>query len=128
MVRFPAPKTHYAQDIVFEKDSPIFCTANEHFSFVRGGAVDRVETQMMRHGSKANRAGISDDCSLGVEIKISKGLGIRKSLFQFMKRVFLFICPHKRYWMTFSDNSTICLSHIDTESNFIILLWHDYHW
>lgn len=48
IVRFPAPKTHYAQDIVFEKDSPIFCTANEHFSFVRGGAVDRVETEMMR--------------------------------------------------------------------------------
>ena len=48
MVRFPAPKTHYAQDIVFEKDAPIFATANEHFSFVRGGAVDRVETEMMR--------------------------------------------------------------------------------
>ena len=48
LVRFPAPKTHYAHDIVFEQDSPIFCTANEHFSFVRGGAVDRVETEMMR--------------------------------------------------------------------------------
>ena len=48
LVRFPAPKTHYSQDIVFNRDSPIFCTSNEHFSFVRGGAVDQVETEMMR--------------------------------------------------------------------------------
>lgn len=48
LVRFPAPKTHYSQDIVFEADAPVFCTANEHFSFVRGGSVDRVETDMMR--------------------------------------------------------------------------------
>lgn len=53
LVRFPAPKTHYSQDIVYERDAPIFCTTNEHFTFVRGGAVDRVETEMMRVRWKA---------------------------------------------------------------------------
>lgn len=48
LVRFPAPKTHYAKDIVFDTDAPIFCTANEELSFVRGGVLDRVETDMMR--------------------------------------------------------------------------------
>ena len=48
VVHFPAPKTHYAQDILFDKDVPVFATAKEHFSFVQGGAVDRVETEMMR--------------------------------------------------------------------------------
>ena len=48
LVRFPAPKTHYAKDIVFDTDAPIFCTANEELSFVRGGVLDRVETEMMR--------------------------------------------------------------------------------
>ena len=47
VVHFPAPKTHYAQDIVFDKDVPVFATAKEHFSFVQGGAVDCVETEMM---------------------------------------------------------------------------------
>ena len=48
VVHFPAPKTHYARDIVFEKDAPVFATAKEHFSFVQGSAVDQVETEMMR--------------------------------------------------------------------------------
>mgnify|MGYP002804305623 CR=1 FL=1 len=50
IVHFPAPKTHYAEDIIFEKDVPVFATAKEHlyFSFVQGGAVHRVETEMMR--------------------------------------------------------------------------------
>lgn len=48
LVRFPAPKTHYAQDIVFDSDAPIFCTSNEELSFVRGGVFDHVETDMMR--------------------------------------------------------------------------------
>lgn len=47
-VHFPAPKTHYSEDIVFDRDSPIFCTSKEHFSFVKGGVVDEVETEMMR--------------------------------------------------------------------------------
>lgn len=47
LVRFPAPKTHYAKDIVFDTDAPIFCTSSEELSFVRGGVLDRVETDMM---------------------------------------------------------------------------------
>ena len=48
MVHLPAPKSHYAQDATLNSDVPIFCTAKEELAFVRGGAVDAVETQMMR--------------------------------------------------------------------------------
>ena len=48
VVHFPAPKTHHAQDILFDKDVPLFATAKAHFSLVQGSAVDRVETEMMR--------------------------------------------------------------------------------
>ncbi len=47
-VHLPAPKTHYKQDISFKGDTPIFCTAKEELSFVRGGNVDQRETEMMR--------------------------------------------------------------------------------
>ena len=38
----------YAKDIVFDTDAPIFCTANEELSFLRGGVLDRVETEVTR--------------------------------------------------------------------------------
>ena len=46
-VHFSAPKTHYAQDIVFEKDTPIFCTSKSEIVAIKGGVVDDIETQMM---------------------------------------------------------------------------------
>ena len=46
-VHFSAPKTHYAQDIAFEKDTPIFCTSKSEIVFIKGGVVDDIETQMM---------------------------------------------------------------------------------
>ena len=47
-VHLPAPKSHYAQDIVFEKDAPIFCTGKDDLIYVRGGVVDSHETEMMQ--------------------------------------------------------------------------------
>ena len=47
-VHLPAPKTHYKQDIVFEGDTPIFCTSKDELSFVRAGVLDTVETRMMQ--------------------------------------------------------------------------------
>lgn len=47
-VHLAAPKSHYAQDIVFEKDVPIFCTGKDELVYVRGGVVDLRETEMMQ--------------------------------------------------------------------------------
>ena len=38
---------HYAQDIAFEKDAPIFCTSKSEIVLIKGGVVDDNETQMM---------------------------------------------------------------------------------
>ena len=47
-VHLPAPKTHFSQDVEFSRDTPIFCTSKEEFTFVRGGMLDQRETEMMR--------------------------------------------------------------------------------
>lgn len=47
LVHLPAPKSHYAKDIVFDKDTPIFATGKHPIMYVKGGAVDERETEMM---------------------------------------------------------------------------------
>ena len=47
IVHLPAPKTHYAEDIKFDKDTPIFCTTKQPIVLVRNGYVEQVETEMM---------------------------------------------------------------------------------
>ena len=47
LVHLPAPKTHYAKDIVFNKDTPIFATGKNPIVFVKNGAIDEKETEMM---------------------------------------------------------------------------------
>ena len=47
VVHLPAPKTHFTQDIEFEKDTPIFCTSKRPLIFVKNGIVDDWETEMM---------------------------------------------------------------------------------
>lgn len=47
MVHLPAPKTHYARDIVFDKDTPIFCTGKQPIIFIKNGVIDQRETDMM---------------------------------------------------------------------------------
>ena len=43
----PSPKSHYAKDIVFDKDTPIFATGKNEIIFVKSGAIDDKETEMM---------------------------------------------------------------------------------
>ena len=43
----PAPKTHYTQDLAFNKDTPIFCTSKYLFIFVKNGVVEEIETDVL---------------------------------------------------------------------------------
>ena len=47
LVHLPAPKSHYAQDLVFNRDTPIFCTTKHQIVLVRSGHIDEKETEMM---------------------------------------------------------------------------------
>ena len=47
MVHLPAPKMHYARDITFEKDTPIFGTGKQPFIYIKNGVIDQCETEMM---------------------------------------------------------------------------------
>ena len=47
LVHLPAPKTHYARDIVFEKDTPIFCTGKQPFVYIKNCVIDQREMDMM---------------------------------------------------------------------------------
>lgn len=47
LVHLPAPKTHYAKDIAFNKDTPIFATGKNPIVFVKNGTIDEKETEMM---------------------------------------------------------------------------------
>ena len=47
-VHLPAPKCHYAKHIVFETDTPTFCTDKHELVFIKGGCIDERETEMMR--------------------------------------------------------------------------------
>lgn len=47
-LHLPAPKTHFAKDIIFERDTPIFATSKEPIVFVgKRGCIDDRETEMM---------------------------------------------------------------------------------
>ena len=48
LVHLPAPKSHYKKDAALSSDVPIFCTAKEEISFVKGGMLDAMESEMMR--------------------------------------------------------------------------------
>ena len=47
LVHLPAPKTHYAKDIVYDKDTPIFSTSKQPIIFIKNGVIDQRETGMM---------------------------------------------------------------------------------
>lgn len=47
LVHLPAPKTHYAKDICFAGDTPIFATAKNPICYVKNGCIDDRETEMM---------------------------------------------------------------------------------
>ena len=43
MVHLPAPKTHYAKDIVFDRDTPIFCTGKQPIIYMKIGVINAKE-------------------------------------------------------------------------------------
>ena len=47
-VHLPAPTSHFAKDLVFDADSPIFCTGKHELIFIKAGCIDEKETEMMR--------------------------------------------------------------------------------
>lgn len=47
LVHLPAPKSHYAKDIVFNSDTPIFATGKNPIMFIKNGAIDERESEMM---------------------------------------------------------------------------------
>lgn len=47
-VHLPAPKTHFAKDIAFSADTPIFCTSKNPLVHIKNGVLDERETDMMR--------------------------------------------------------------------------------
>ena len=47
LVHLPAPKSHFAHDLVFDKDTPIFSTSKHQLVYVKGGVVEERETEMM---------------------------------------------------------------------------------
>ena len=47
-VHLPAPKSHFAKDLVFDTDTPIFCTGKHELLFIKAGCIDEKETEMMR--------------------------------------------------------------------------------
>ena len=47
LVHLPVPKTHYAKDIVFNGDTPVFATGKNPIVFVKNGSLDEKETEMM---------------------------------------------------------------------------------
>ena len=46
-IHLPAPKTHYAKDLILEKDTPIFCTSNSRIRKYSRGVLDEIESEMM---------------------------------------------------------------------------------
>ena len=47
LVHLPVPKSHYAKDIAFDKDTPIFATGKNPIIFVRNSTIDEKESEMM---------------------------------------------------------------------------------
>jgi len=47
-LHLPTPKSHYAEDIVYRRDVPIFCTSEDELVNFRGGVADFCETEMMQ--------------------------------------------------------------------------------
>ncbi len=47
LVHLPAPKTHFAKEITFTADTPIFCTGKHPLMYIKNGVIDERETEMM---------------------------------------------------------------------------------
>ena len=47
-VHFPAPKNVMNKDIVLDKDTPFFATSDAPLALIKGGSIDRINTEMMQ--------------------------------------------------------------------------------
>jgi len=47
-VHLPAPKTHFAKDILLQRDTPIFSTSSKEIQFIKSGVISERETEMMK--------------------------------------------------------------------------------
>ena len=47
LMQLPAAKSHYAKDIVFTGDTPIFAIGKNPIVFVKNGLLDEKETEMV---------------------------------------------------------------------------------
>ena len=47
LVHLPAPKSHFAHDLVLDKDTPVFATGKHPLVLVHAGRVEERETEMM---------------------------------------------------------------------------------
>ena len=47
-MHLPAPKSFMQQDILFDRDTPIFATADAPICLIKGGSVETINTEMMR--------------------------------------------------------------------------------
>ena len=48
IVHFPAPKNFNTKDIVLDKDTPFFATSDAPLALIKGGTIDRINTEMMQ--------------------------------------------------------------------------------
>ena len=46
-VHFSAPKNVMSKDIVLEKDTPFFATSDALLALIKGGTINRINTEMM---------------------------------------------------------------------------------
>ena len=47
VVHLPTPKSHFAKDALFDKDTPVFATSKRQLVYVKNGSIDERETEMM---------------------------------------------------------------------------------
>ena len=52
VVHLPTPKSHFAKDIKFDTDTPIFCTSKQSLIMVKNGSLDERETEMAPDSSR----------------------------------------------------------------------------
>ena len=48
-IHLAVPTTHYAEDILWSEDQPIFCTAGQEITKFEGQKIDEIETEMMKN-------------------------------------------------------------------------------
>jgi hypothetical protein len=80
LVHLPAPKTHYAKDICFTGDTPIFATGKNPICYIKNGCIDETEMMAIRWKvfrfnsqiSETNQKEIEPCCKCFADLILSK--------------------------------------------------------